>query len=297
VATAGSAVLGVLVALSGAVFAPRAGAGPIVDAEPVAANLVVERIIQLDAMLRANDGALPEAERVVAVTAIALDAARVAEHEALAAVPAAPPPTTPPPAPATPTAPAAPTPDGQTVVDAAAEAILGDLAPERATQARIGAELTAASAVQQRDTLVFTSGAARDERLRLLASLDEHGQARTRWSIGLLDALRAPITHENLRGLSAWIAAEGHNASALNPLATTMSAPGDQVVNDHGVRAYPSDMVGIDATIRTLHNGRYDEILAALAAGASALRIVAAVAASPWGTGENAVRRLALDSR
>jgi hypothetical protein len=47
--------------------------------------------------------------------------------------------------------------------------------------------------------------------------------------------------------------------------------------------------------MRTLRNGRYGGILAALAAGDSAARVVHAVAASHWGTGENAVRRLELE--
>jgi hypothetical protein len=45
-----------------------------------------------------------------------------------------------------------------------------------------------------------------------------------------------------------------------------------------------------------LRNGSYDAILDALAAGDSAARVVHTVAASPWGTGENAKRRLALDA-
>jgi len=271
--------LAATVAVSAALLAPAAVAGPVADAEPVAAELVVERIAQLDAMLQLTAAALPDAESQATSATVALDAARAEEQRVLAAAPPA-------------------VPGGSdTLVDTAASAILGDLGPERATQTRISTEQVAFVAGQRRDELHAASTAAWTERAALLASLDEHGQARTRWSIGLLDALGAPVTHENIRGLSAWIGAEAHNASARNPLATTMGAPGATVVNDHGVRAYPSDLIGIDATVRTLRNGRYGDIVFALAAGDSAPRLVAAVAASPWGTGDNAVLRLQLDSR
>jgi hypothetical protein len=113
--------------------------------------------------------------------------------------------------------------------------------------------------------------------------------------VQLLDRLVAPATAENVRALSAWIEAEFNRADLNNPLATTMPAPGARSVNDHGVKGYPSVAIGLDATVRTLRNGLYPGILAALAGGDSALRVVQAVAASPWGTGDNAVRRLQLD--
>jgi hypothetical protein len=278
-AGAASVTLVATVAVAIGLLAPAAGAGPIVDAEPLASELVVERIEVLDTAIRVDAAGLPEAERAVAVAAAALDAARAEEQRALQA-----------------SSSAIPT-HSESVVDAATNAILGDLAPERATQARTAAERASFFAVQQRDAFRDGWAAALAERSALLASLDAHGQVRTRWSIALLDALSAPVTRESIRGLAAWIGAEAHDAHAHNPLATTMSAPGSTVVNDHGVRAYQSDLVGIDATVRTLRNGLYGGILAALEAGDSAPRLVAAVAASPWGTGENAVRRLQLDSR
>ena len=126
----------------------------------------------------------------------------------------------------------------------------------------------------------------------MISTLNSSGQRRTWWCVSLLDRLGAPVTTENLRGLFAWIDAESNAASLLNPLATTMGAPGARNANSVGVKGYPSEEVGLVATVQTLHNGNYPGILAALARGDSALAITEAVAASPWGTGVNATRRL-----
>jgi len=56
-------------------------------------------------------------------------------------------------------------------------------------------------------------------------------------------------------------------------------------MNSVGVKAYSSWAVGLRATVITLHNGYYDEILAALRRGDDAQAAADAVAASPWGTG------------
>jgi len=181
------------------------------------------------------------------------------------------------------------------VVDAAADAILGDLAPERARAARAAAEQAVVTTAALVAELEATVSGALDERGRLLAELETGGQALTRWSIDLLGRIDAPVTIDNVRALAAWVGAEQNNVRFRNPLATTMGAPGARDVNDHGVKSYPSDEVGLDATVRTLRNGLYNEILTALQQGDSAVRVVVAVAASPWGTGANAIRRLALD--
>jgi hypothetical protein len=120
----------------------------------------------------------------------------------------------------------------------------------------------------------------------------QSGQRRTWWCVALLDRLGFPVTSENVRGLVAWIEAESNAASLRNPLATTMGAPGAHNANSVGVKGYPSDEVGLTATVQTLLNGHYAGILAALERGDSALAITQAVALSPWGTGVNATRRL-----
>lgn len=265
---------------AGAALALAAGpaqANAIQDAKPAVAEFIATRVGQLNATVRYAALALPDA-RAGATTAVADAAsARAAELQALDGV-AAPLEST----------------SGH-VVDAAADAILGDLAPERARVARAAADEAVVATEAHVAELEATVSGALDERGRLLAELETGGQTLTRWSIELLGRLDAPVTIDNVRALAAWVGAEHNDVRFRNPLATTMGAPGARDVNDHGVKAYPSDEVGLDATVRTLRNGWYDEILTGLQQGDSALRVVVAVAASPWGTGDNAIRRLALD--
>ena len=113
----------------------------------------------------------------------------------------------------------------------------------------------------------------------------------TQFALDLLARLGMPQTSENVRAVTAWAQAEGTDA-ANNPLATTQAWNGDSRFNSAGVRNYATYDDGLDATVRTLRNGRYGDILAALAAGNSAEAVGRAVAASPWGTGEGVLRVL-----
>jgi hypothetical protein len=108
----------------------------------------------------------------------------------------------------------------------------------------------------------------------------------------LLVQLGMPQTPENMRAVIAWQRAEGTRA-AFNPLATTQRADGASDFNSVGVKNYTSYAQGLAATVTTLRNGRYDEILAALLDGTSSSRVADAVARSPWGTGEGVNRVLA----
>ena len=251
-----------------------ASAGPIRDQSPASAAALADRIIKDDATLRAGRLKLPAAEAAVTSTAAAAAAAR--EEQSRVAV-------------AGPSAPSAGTGD---VVDNATAAILDDLAPEDASAEVVQADAAAAQAVQNRDLVKLSLANAVKDRAAAVAALAQSGQHRTWWCVSLLDRLGAPVTSENLRGLFAWIGAESNAASLLNPLATTEDAPGARNANSVGVKGYPNDEIGLDATVRTLHNGHYPGILAALARGNSALAVTNAVAASPWGTGINATRRL-----
>jgi peptidoglycan hydrolase CwlO-like protein len=108
------------------------------------------------------------------------------------------------------------------------------------------------------------------------------------WAAALLRQLQMPVTQDNVAALTAWEMAEGghwNNTAHYNPLNTTQPEPGATSMNSVGVKAYVSWAQGFLATIVTLHNGRYDAILAALAAGNDASAVAQAVAASPWGTG------------
>jgi hypothetical protein len=256
----------------------QAAAGPVRDADPLSASQLADQIIAADATIRSTTRfTLPVAEDAVATTAAA-QAVAVAEEARLqtAALPA-------------------PSVGGGDVVANAADAITDDLAPEQASAARVSADAAAAAAVAQRDQVKATLDAAVAEKARLLTALDQGGQRRTRWCVALLELLGAPLTRQNLSGLFAWIDAESNSAALLNPLATTMPAPGATNANEVGVKGYPTDAVGLDATVRTLRNGSYPYILAALASGDSAPRLAQAVALSRWGTGINAVRRLELN--
>jgi hypothetical protein len=114
---------------------------------------------------------------------------------------------------------------------------------------------------------------------------------RTQWATDLLNRLGMPVTSENVKALAAWAQAEGTNAG-FNPLATTQAMPGASSFNSVGIKNYASYADGIQATVQTLTNGRYANILAALRAGNSAIAVGQAVANSPWGTGQGVLRVL-----
>ena len=85
--------------------------------------------------------------------------------------------------------------------------------------------------------------------------------------------------------LVAWMVGED-TAAAWNPLATTLAAPDDRGrFNTAGVRDYRSQPQGRAATILTLLNGLYGDVLDALADPAvTVTEFGRRVAASPWGT-------------
>jgi hypothetical protein len=90
-------------------------------------------------------------------------------------------------------------------------------------------------------------------------------------------------TSANLIALVAW-ASEENTEARWNPQATTQPWPGSTIFNTDLVRNYPSADAGLDATLATLHNGHYSEVLDKLANGGCACAVSEAVANSPWGT-------------
>lgn len=104
------------------------------------------------------------------------------------------------------------------------------------------------------------------------------------WQAQILHGIGAPVTPANVTFLNAWARAEGGNASN-NPFNTTQPAGGASSYNTVGVRNYTSPAQGIQATIDTLRNGRYGNILSALHQGSSPVAAAQALANSPWGTG------------
>jgi hypothetical protein len=101
------------------------------------------------------------------------------------------------------------------------------------------------------------------------------GPGERAWDIALLSSLGAPPTTANIQSLIHWRTHESPwdktpPDGALythNPLNTTQSAPGAVSINSVGVKRYPSTVVGIAATRKTLLNGNYSDIVRALRSG------------------------------
>lgn len=91
------------------------------------------------------------------------------------------------------------------------------------------------------------------------------------WRVALLRNLGYKPTKKNLQFLSTWQRWEGghtHNDAQFNWLNTTRDAPGAVgSINSVGVKRFDSFKSGIQATATTLKNGRYNDILDALASG------------------------------
>ena len=112
------------------------------------------------------------------------------------------------------------------------------------------------------------------------------GYTPSSWAAALLGRLGIAQTKYNVHAVQRWEAQEGgnwHNRAAYNPLNTTQKMPGATSMNSAGVKAYQSWDQGLDATVSTLHNGRYGGILKALSGGQEK-DIFSAIVRSPWGT-------------
>lgn len=100
----------------------------------------------------------------------------------------------------------------------------------------------------------------------------------------VLEGIDAPLTDAHVLGLAAWHKAEGGTAK-WNPLNTTHDAQGATEYNSVGVKNYPSEAIGVSATIKTLLNGNYGKILVELRADALDIQALGgAVDGSVWGT-------------
>jgi hypothetical protein len=86
----------------------------------------------------------------------------------------------------------------------------------------------------------------------------------------VLEKLGAPVTDANIKSLSTWEKREGgnwNNSAKYNPLNTTQKEQGASNMNKEGVKAYTSWEQGVDATVATLQNGKYSDVVAALKNG------------------------------
>lgn len=108
----------------------------------------------------------------------------------------------------------------------------------------------------------------------------------------ILQNISAPVSDENLKFFYAWRQAEGATA-AFNPFNTTQPMPGATKYNSVGVRNYKSAEDGIAATVKTLTNGHYPEILSKLKSDAGAVEIANSLSdLKTWGTGAGVLRVL-----
>lgn len=115
------------------------------------------------------------------------------------------------------------------------------------------------------------------------------------WKTAVLRGIGAPVNQNNLALLRAWQQAEGGgtaNNANFNPLNTTQPARGAGSINSVGVRSYRSAQQGIQATVQTLLNGHYTNVIHALRSGAAPSVTAQAIADSPWGTGGGVLRVL-----
>jgi hypothetical protein len=93
----------------------------------------------------------------------------------------------------------------------------------------------------------------------------------TQWAATVLQQLGIPQSPGAVQALTGWARAEGghwNNQARFNPLNTTQPEPGYTKTGAQGnIGSYTSWQQGVDATVKTLTNGRYAPILSALKAG------------------------------
>lgn len=115
----------------------------------------------------------------------------------------------------------------------------------------------------------------------------------TDFATALLEQLGAPVTPVNLTTVTQWEQHEGgnwQNTAAFNPLNTTLRLPGSSVLPgggpaaNAGVQAYQSWDQGLTATVQTLQESQYAQIVADLRSSAPTTKVAADIGSSPWGT-------------
>jgi hypothetical protein len=99
----------------------------------------------------------------------------------------------------------------------------------------------------------------------------------------ILKGIDAPVTKNTLTFFFAWRQAE-HGVCAFNPFATTQPYGASTKFNSAGVRNYQSEEDGIAATIKTLLNGYYTDLVARLRTDLGPLEIAASLDLNIWGS-------------
>lgn len=114
------------------------------------------------------------------------------------------------------------------------------------------------------------------------------------FAVSLLRKLKIPESPGAVQSVEGWANAEGghwHNDARYNPLNTTQPEPGAGNTGTQGnIKVYRNWQQGIDATAKTLRNGRYGGILSALKAGDPSA-VASAIGQSPWGTSGDLVAK------
>lgn len=102
------------------------------------------------------------------------------------------------------------------------------------------------------------------------AATSPGGGSRSAFADAVLNAAGLPVTQANVNFMLAWMNREG-TAASFNPLATTERIPGSVPLpgNSAGVQQYADLATGAQATARTLLNGNYGDVVAALKSGSA----------------------------
>ena len=109
---------------------------------------------------------------------------------------------------------------------------------------------------------------------------------RETFAEAVLQSLGYPVTKLAVTDIMSWEAAEGgawNGGARYNPLNTTEPMSGATDFNSVGVKNYTSWEQGLNATVKTLENGYYTDILNALSIGGTG-DFGVTVGESPWGT-------------
>jgi hypothetical protein len=103
----------------------------------------------------------------------------------------------------------------------------------------------------------------------------------------ILSCVGAKPTTGNMLFMYAWRQSEGGTASN-NPFNTTHKMPGSTKYKDssHGVQNYKTSEDGIQATCKTLKNGRYNDIVDGLKNDVGLFELSRMKGLKTWGTGE-----------
>ena len=141
-----------------------------------------------------------------------------------------------------------------------------------------GTPANAAQAPQEKAT---TSGNVPD---KLITGNTE----QQKFARDLLNEINAPVTSENLKAMTTWMAYEGghwKNSATYNPLNTTLETSASTgSMNSVGVQKYSSYAGGLSATAQTLNMDYYANVRKALYEGNDAKKVLNEVSVSPWGT-------------